>query len=62
MVFAIGVKEMMAQAQLEGSSGYRYLEAYVCTFSVLVDHGDLGDNPEETRSKTGQECRGRMIG
>jgi len=30
LVFAIGVKEMMATAQLEGSSGYRYLEAYVC--------------------------------
>lgn len=30
LVFAIGVKEMMATAQLEGSSGYRYLEAYIC--------------------------------
>lgn len=30
LVFAIGVKEMMATAQLEGSSGYRYLESYVC--------------------------------
>jgi putative amino-acid transport system permease protein len=34
LVFAIGVKEMMAQAQLEGSSGYRYLEAYVCVLLV----------------------------
>lgn len=34
LVFAIGVKEMMAQAQLEGSSGYRYLEAYVCVLFV----------------------------
>lgn len=33
LVFTIGVKEMMAIAQLEGSSGYRYLEAYV---SVLL--------------------------
>ncbi len=30
LVFAIGVKEMMATAQLEGASGYRYLEAYLC--------------------------------
>lgn len=34
LVFAIGVKEMMAQAQLEGSSGYRYLEAYICVLFV----------------------------
>ncbi|MEG0108416.1 MAG: amino acid ABC transporter permease [Lachnospiraceae bacterium] len=34
LVFAIGVKEMMATAQLEGSSGYRYLEAYVCVLLV----------------------------
>lgn len=34
LVFAIGVKEMMAQAQLEGSSGYRYLEAYVCVLLI----------------------------
>lgn len=34
LVFAIGVKEMMAVAQLEGSSGYRYLEAYVCILFV----------------------------
>lgn len=34
LVFAIGVKEMMATAQLEGSSGYRYLEAYVCVLFV----------------------------
>ncbi len=34
LVFAIGVKEMMAVAQLEGASGYRYLEAYVCVLLV----------------------------
>jgi len=34
LVFAIGVKEMMATAQLEGASGYRYLEAYVCVLLV----------------------------
>lgn len=34
LVFAIGVKEMMATAQLEGASGYRYLEAYVCVLFV----------------------------
>lgn len=34
LVFAIGVKEMMATAQLEGSSGYRYLEAYVCVLLI----------------------------
>lgn len=34
LVFAIGVKEMMAQAQLEGSSGYRYLEGYVCVLLI----------------------------
>lgn len=34
LVFAIGVKEMMAVAQLEGGSGYRYLEAYVCVLFV----------------------------
>ena len=33
LVFAIGVKEMMAMAQLEGASGYRYLESYI---SVLI--------------------------
>jgi len=34
LVFAIGVKEMMATAQLEGSSGYRYLEAYICVLLI----------------------------
>ncbi len=34
LVFAIGVKEMMATAQLEGASGYRYLEAYICVLLV----------------------------
>ena len=34
LVFAIRVKEMMATAQLEGASGYRYLEAYVCVLLV----------------------------
>lgn len=34
LVFAIGVKEMMATAQLEGASGYRYLEAYICVLFV----------------------------
>jgi putative S-methylcysteine transport system permease protein len=34
LVFAIGVKEMMATAQLEGASGYRYLEAYVSILFV----------------------------
>lgn len=34
LVFAIGVKEMMAAAQLEGASGYRYLEAYVSVLFV----------------------------
>lgn len=34
LVFTIGVKEMMAQAQLEGASGYRYLEAYICVLLV----------------------------
>ena len=34
LVFAIGVKEMMATAQLEGASGYRYLEAYVSVLFV----------------------------
>lgn len=34
LVFAIGVKEMMATAQLEGASGYRYLEAYVCVLFI----------------------------
>ncbi|WP_100065687.1 amino acid ABC transporter permease [Miniphocaeibacter massiliensis] len=33
LVFAIGVKEMMAIAQLEGASSYRYLEAFI---SVLL--------------------------
>lgn len=35
LVFAIGVKEMMAQAQLEGSGNYRYLEAYLCVLLVF---------------------------
>lgn len=34
LVFAIGVKEMMAQAQLEGSSSYKYLEAFVCVLLI----------------------------
>ncbi len=34
LVFAIGVKEMMATAQLEGASGYRYLEAYICVLFI----------------------------
>lgn len=34
LVFAIGVKEMMATAQLEGASGYRYLEAYICVLII----------------------------
>lgn len=34
LVFAIGVKEMMAMAQLEGASGYRYLEAYISVLMV----------------------------
>ena len=34
LVFTIGVTEMMAAAQLEGASGYRYLEAYVCVLLV----------------------------
>ncbi len=34
LVFTIGVKEMMAQAQLEGASGYRYLESYVCVLLI----------------------------
>lgn len=33
LVFAIGVKEMMAIAQLEGASSYRYLESFI---SVLL--------------------------
>lgn len=33
LVFSIGVKEMMAVAQLEGASSYRYLESYL---SVLL--------------------------
>lgn len=35
LVFTIGVKEMMAQAQLEGSSGYRYLEAYAAVLLIF---------------------------
>lgn len=34
LVFAIGVKEMMATAKLEGASGYRYLEAYICVLII----------------------------
>ena len=34
LVFAIGVQEMMSCAQLEGSSGYRYLEAYTCVLFI----------------------------
>lgn len=33
LVFAIGVKEMMAMAQLEGAASYRYLESFI---SVLL--------------------------
>lgn len=34
LVFTIGVKEMMAQAQLEGNSGYRFVEAYLAVLLI----------------------------
>lgn len=34
LVFAIGVQEMMATAKLEGASGYRYLESYICVLII----------------------------
>lgn len=56
LVFAIGVKEMMAQAQLEGSSGYRYLEAYVCVLFVYwAITATMGYIQRKLEEKTGKQ-------